>query len=67
MCAKNSDIGKQCLVWFNDTGRNEGMIIDVDKTTASVFLFADKTVRNVEFSQILEINSMVKPTVIELL
>lgn len=62
MKVTKSDIGKSCLVEFDDIGRTEGMILDSSESPwVQVFLFHDKTIDNVEPNQIIEMGPFVKP------
>ena len=57
MKIRKSDIGRVCLVEYNDIGTVEGMIVEVDSETndAAVFVFADRILdRHVSFNQIVE-------------
>ena len=57
------DVGKLCLVKYDDIGRTEGMIvgIDDDKRGANVYVFSSQTVDSVDADQIVETGVYVTP------
>jgi hypothetical protein len=68
MKIRKTDIGRQCLVKYDDVGRLEGMIIDVGdnhpishQPLIEVYGFNDKTVDTVEPCQIVELGKRVVP------
>lgn len=59
------DMGKAVLVRYDDVGRIEGVLVDIvdhepTGREAKVFFLNDKTIDNVELSQIVEVGKRIK-------
>ena len=63
MKVSKNDVGKTCLVWYDDVGRIEAMILDVDIQDRHITVFGfDRRSTSIEdFDQILSIGSQVRP------
>ena len=55
------DQGKRCLVWFDQSGREDGMIVDLTCGFIKVFLFDDRLLASVTSDQILEVGEYIEP------
>ena len=63
MRLNKQDVGKLCLIKWDDIGRVDSMIVDIDddRKGADVFDFSSKTLRNVDLDQIVQIDGFVTP------
>jgi len=63
MKIKKQDVGKQCLVKYDDVGRVEGIIVEAepDMDYIKLFLFHDHTLVSETPDMVIEIGDYVKP------
>jgi len=61
MLIKKTDIGRMCLVQYDDTGRVNGILVDceTDETDVKVFSFATRELLNVNKSQVVALGDHV--------
>jgi len=57
------DVGRRCLVEWDDVGRAESMILEVDDggREAKVYNFSSRAVDSVDSTQVVERNEYVTP------
>lgn len=58
---KKNDVGHLCLVKWDDVGRQEGMLIEVDDDGKRGKIFNDKDIQNVESEQVVKVGNAVTP------
>ena len=64
MRLNKGDVGRSCLVKYDDIGRVEGMIVEIDdnRKMADVYVFTDRAIdKSVEVCQISELGDHVTP------
>ena len=63
MRISKSDIGRLCLVKWDDCGRVESMILEVDVSDkeVKVYSFTNRIIQRADFSQIIETGEYVTP------
>ena len=58
-----SDVGRLCLVKWDDIGRIECMLLEIDRGNkeAKVYSFVNESIEGVPFGQIVELGGSVTP------
>ena len=60
---RQNDVGRLCLVRFDDIGRQEALIIEINPEDKDlrIFSFATRSLQRVQYDMIVEINDYIIP------